>query len=666
MDVASNTTDWEALWRDAGGPASDADDLALAAEIFNHIDRNQDGLLEAAELRAFRSALIATSADWLFDTELVDDSHGSGTFWGSESSQEDAAVEEVMLDPSEWVAFHAAAASSFGLKRWHRALASAAAVCRITREAPTEEPWVVCVGTAGGIMSSWFSKKDMLPDERAACRALKDAGRWRCLSCEAEALNARQPLALERAVTHAVPQRLDVSEPPRLDMVSRYLSSDGSLAPSPAISGAGVSGNSVGASLGASLTVADTVRCGSLGQMLSHRALRPVRKRTTVGDRVIIETAKGTARPSDLGSSGCVTEIYIPEKVVVREEWCRVTIVQASEVGPKYEVIVPLSAVANLKVPLLPGDIVQAYRPITEGRLRGQRSTETAMGTVLGNAQSGSHLLQVSFRGAESDVATIPLSWILRAEMSAWTQVLRSAPRSTLIFLLCDLCLLPNNSHDADELDNRLRRDFEPHGRCRYIGDRLLESMGTTVSDGAPEMPSTLARLTTETGAAAASMSYGRGGTTWLANGDCGKILSFNHAKMEVVFRPDRKKHMRLKVAISALEPVDDSNLVDVATSGPASGPHTTMHAFDEDSPLMAAVKRCEAREVRKILDKIPRDEMVDELVTQNTDADGNTLFHAAVYEKSEEMWRILWGTLDRATFDRREVHQQVLSTVND
>lgn len=68
--------DWEGLWRAADGPRIQEDDLAVIAEIFSKIDRNNDHILQADELKAFRSALVTSSADWLFDAEPVDDGGG--------------------------------------------------------------------------------------------------------------------------------------------------------------------------------------------------------------------------------------------------------------------------------------------------------------------------------------------------------------------------------------------------------------------------------------------------------------------------------------------------------------------------------------------------------------------------------------------------------------
>eukprot|EP00971_Amphidinium_carterae_P186695 3706024-Amphidinium_carterae.1 len=62
-----------------------------------------------------------------------------------------------------------------------------------------------------------------------------------------------------------------------------------------------------------------------------------LQKRVLVGDKVVVENvSKGVAKPSDLGMSGIVKEwlvlcatvrqVYVPEKAVVKETWCRAVI----------------------------------------------------------------------------------------------------------------------------------------------------------------------------------------------------------------------------------------------------------------------------------------------------------------------------------------------------
>jgi len=286
------------------------------------------------------------------------------------------------------------------------------------------------------------------------------------------------------------------------------------------------------------------------------------------------------------------------------------------------------------------------------------------------------------------DEAMVPLHWVVRLEMSAWTQVLRQAPHSTVMFLLCELQLSPGTPQDERELEDRLRRDFEPHGRFRYVGavcegqeDTSPASVATRVVGNIVDTPKSCGRLDSagqlshlsvpsrrpsdaSVGSSRpGSRSMRRKGTTRMAIGDCGKVLSFDLQAMKAEVMPDRKKHLRLCISLEELEP--DPHVLTVAAS---SGP-TKMHAFAEDPPLLAAIKGQDARSLRQLLAAVPKSGMVKTLLEDVMDADGNLLFHAAVYAQSVEMWRIVWSALENGSSindDIDEAKERALSAVDD
>jgi len=719
----SQQIDWEALWVEEAGPELEEEDLALAADLFTCLDKNDDGVLQRRELTVFRNALDAACVSDLFEVEDCDG-----------EDDEDSQV----VDPAAWVAFHVAALTSFGRGQWRQALEGVAAVCRVTRSSvPCEEPFVLTVGDNGKIVSTWFSRSEMTPEEKAACRALKDAEGWRCLSCEAEALEnqtekkqplmrslsydtTQKPTAVGRATSwHNLELQCSSRSASKAETMTPVAeedvaSRDGSKSVSPAPTMSTTAGGTSRATSSSSSPWTRKTfsggfnrpkpapspepeprkQCSTLTAMLSHRALRPLRKRVLVGDRVVVENVtKGVAKQSDLGMAGTVKEVYIPEKAVVKEEWCRVVITAEQDGHSSHEVVVPVRNVASLKVPLHPGDSVEAHRQV-RGRM-GEKTKGISRGTVLGVGGDQAHKVEISF--GPRDTERVPLSWVTRAEMSAWTQVMRQAPHSTLLFLLCDLNLRPSTSADEAELEDRLRRDFEPHGRFRYVGDLMEppDSPGASprglssprglgsprcVSNSLDRLRSGKSFQLTEQQDASDSAPPGSlrarrnssdqnmlsplGDSRRLAIGDTGKVLSFDLDAMMAEVMPDRKKHLRLKVAFEALEP-DGNDLPVAAKSGP-----TKMHTFAEDPPILAAVKASDTTELRKRLAEAPFSEMVRTLLEDSLDADGNTPFHAVVYERSKEMWKILWSTLQNALISApgggQDVCRKALALTND
>lgn len=693
---SSVQVDWEAIWREASGPRLEEGELQLIGDLFQQLDHDDDGVLKASDLPFFHS---------IFTNALASEPSLPGLI------EEDAEATQAVcdLDAPGWISFHVAALALYGRAAWRGGLESVASVCQITRlsAAPEEQdPWTISVRPGGEIISAWFSQAEMRPEERDACKALVNAGGWRCLSCEAEALEPHVIGAptVDRAITargrehdpmrHRIVQRavsLQLAEIgldlhfPTVKHVSCVLTRDGPpKAPQPQAYAPERSWRS------------GLWRCKSLREMLSHRAFRPIRKPIRVGDHVIIENvSKGTVKKSHLGMSATVTSVWIPELEVVKREWCQVSFV--ADYSPVDEVMLPLSSVVGLKVPLRPGDIVESYRPVETGRRRGERCAEVYKGTVLGLDQQQAHLLEVRF--AADDTAKVPLSWVRRAEMSAWTQVLRRAPHSTLMFLLFELGLLPETPQDLKELEERVRRDFEPHGRFRYVGSwdawtpspQRLSSSGslkpqrssstgiirpTTTENGTDASPTRGNHRSTSTGRLKrASMqsdldlspSRTSSDGDWtplrarLAKGDTGKILSFDLKKLEAEVLPDRKKHLHLRVRLDALRP-EPYALEKVAICGP-----TRMHAFAEDEPLLAAVKQGDTRQLRKLLREItPPSAIAKALLEENVDADGNSVFHAAVYAQSVEMWRVVWSALCTSKSDTDEEQQRALNAIND
>jgi len=123
---------------------------------------------------------------------------------------------------------------------------------------------------------------------------------------------------------------------------------------------------------------------------------------------------------------------------------------------------------------------------------------------------------------------------------------------------------------------------------------------------------------------------------------------------------------LRLKVAFEALEP-DSNDLPVAATSGP-----TKMHTFAEDPPILAAVKAADADELRRLLSAVPFVDMPTTLLEESVDADGNTPFHVVVYERRQDLWKILWSALQNGLVSAgaeslgREISRKALSLAND
>eukprot|EP00927_Polykrikos_kofoidii_P040025 TRINITY_DN34297_c0_g1_i1.p1 TRINITY_DN34297_c0_g1~~TRINITY_DN34297_c0_g1_i1.p1 ORF type:complete len:1174 (+),score=175.13 TRINITY_DN34297_c0_g1_i1:138-3659(+) len=624
---------WRKLWDAAGGPPTMLqEDLQLLSSLFELIDTDSNGVLDDTEMATLRNSIFTSLANGLlgtFDT-VLEGEEGLGV-----RTKDDATRKEVTAD--DWVAFHVAAYSTFGRREWRQAMSGLVAVRGVTRVAPPlEEPWVVSVSHSGAIHSTWFSKAELQPEERAACRTLKDVGGWRCLSCEAEAYERSDVSPkIRRSISNHVDQVADhvaVSPPPPPGKCVRYATEMGSVP--------------IDHQLGSDINVSESVQtiparrtCTTLSEMLSHRAMRPLRKAVQVGETVIVEdVTRGTSRESFLGLPATVTRIFYPEKAAKTEMWCCVEITKETATTSSVEALLPVRSVACMKVPLHPGDIVETYRHVSKHLIsQTNRTQETCQGTYLGEGAKG-HLVEVRFGDEETE--QVPLSWVMRSRMSAWTQVLRSAPHSTLIFLLCDLRLTPLTSDDWRELEDRLRRDFEPHGRFRFVG---LETSLTGGERNGSETDENRGSSSPQVSSRKRAPMFAHLKPTarsreFLAIGDRGKLLSIDLEKLECLVVADRKKHLQLWVALEAVEP-DKRELEVTARSGPSS-----MHSFAEDPTLLAAAKKNAVGEVRKLLSQVPSNQLEKTLFQDNVDPDGNTLFHAAIYAQSKELFRCVWS----------------------
>jgi len=635
VDPQEAEIDWANLWKEAEGPPVQHEDLALLGEIFHELDFNDDGLLCPSQLVGFVTIFFnITRAGFADDCDL------------DECMAEVFGEDGDGVSAADWVDFHAAVAAACSGALWRRALKECATVSRITHHAaiPEEQDSLtICMGSSGAICTKWFSNAELGPDEREACQTLKDVAGWRCLSCEAEALACNTPMQPHRLKQtrslSCTSEVLTSTAPASFGLARGITASVGTdftlerVERRSLTCGAGYAKSSAKAAakppkIGRQPSLTEANRGhASFGEMLSHRAMRPIRTKLLVGNVVLIEAVgRGTAKASHLGTSGRVVEIFQNPEVRAKEDWCKVQVTDAESV------MVPSSSVVCLEVPLRPGDLIMTFRAKVDkmGRLSAQPTHSTHTATILEIDKRKPHRVKVSFDPDDpDDTATVLLSWVLRAEMSAWTQVMRSAPHSTLLFLLADLHLSPSSKQDREELQVQITSAFEPHGRFRYIGSPIAEE--SPDSPYASENPTSSQKLSKQ----------------HMAVGECGKVKSFDLELFQVEVQPDRKKHLRFRVPLQFVEP-DRKALKNVGSDGPL-GP-ARMHEFDQDPDLLALVKKGDYSRVKSRLFTIPQEKVGSILLDDNVDVDGNTVFHAAAFTGKAEMWRLLWDKLEEAT----------------
>mmetsp|Transcript_130434 Transcript_130434/g.254148 ORF Transcript_130434/g.254148 Transcript_130434/m.254148 type:complete len:1153 (-) Transcript_130434:353-3811(-) len=654
--------DWEARWVAAQGPTISSADLGLLADVFENMDASGEGLVDRRTLASFSSLF----ADLAFNSSNV----------AEQTKESVEGVDDGMVDPDEWTAFNVAAINLCGQRSWRRALDQLAAVNRVARSSSStalpEEPWVIRLDSKGSICSKWFTSDELRQDEKAACRALKDVSGWRCLACEAMAVETIKPATLCRLASEpqsALPPMVTLFRSVTAFKAPLQAHRDENVLPlAPEFQSGGgpklFRGSPELPESRGSPGLGPVIRCQTLNDMLSHRAMMPLQKLPSVGDRVmIVDIARCDGLQSKhLGMHGTIRELWVPEKAVIKTTWCLLELRPETETVEASTVAAPLRSVVYLRAPLHAGDSIEAYRPLRNARVR---STKTFAGTVLEVFPRQSQMVRVTFGPGE--VVSVPVHWILRLEMSAWTQVLRQAPHSTLMFLLCDLNLTPGSPQDRQEFEERMRRDFEPHGRFLFVGHQAGsrdEDCGSpTIDVSAPMSPLTPLDPWSPDKKQERRPLLGRSKTGRLLRGDRGKIQSFDFETMQAQVIPDRKKHLVLGVSLEALKP--DTSALPVA----ARSSTTAMKSFQQDPPLLRAVKERDVHRLRGSLALLPQGGVVQALLFDNTDADGNSPFHAAIYAQSTEMWRIIWTAVDDAAdleVGGHDAPERALNAVDD
>eukprot|EP00747_Dinoflagellata_sp_TGD_P081573 gnl/TRDRNA2_/TRDRNA2_161361_c0_seq1.p1 gnl/TRDRNA2_/TRDRNA2_161361_c0~~gnl/TRDRNA2_/TRDRNA2_161361_c0_seq1.p1 ORF type:complete len:703 (-),score=128.72 gnl/TRDRNA2_/TRDRNA2_161361_c0_seq1:27-1970(-) len=119
--------------------------------------------------------------------------------------------------------------------------------------------------------------------------------------------------------------------------------------------------------------------------------------------------------------------------------------------------------------------------------------------------------------------------------------------------------------------------------------------------------------------------------------------MSFDLEEMQVCVVPDKKTHLTLRVGLDKVKP-DPTDIPVTVSVGP-----THLHSFEEDPPILGAIKGNDVKELRKLLNEVPSPEMIKVLLEDSTDSDRNSPFHACVFKRSEEMWKIVWSALNMA-----------------
>lgn len=545
-------------------------------ELFLALDRNSDGCLDQVEISVAHNALTnfsSTAPTVGYDIRFCDFDNIDTDHSGT-------------VDPEEWVAFQDAAYATVGARSWNAIVEDTLRFVRwqlcASTPPPNAEKHCNVVSPRGtcqsfALHSSWFSDREMSLQERDLIISKADqSGIWFCLSCDLE--KTRDPTLM---------------------------------------------------------------CCETLAQTLGHRTMRPVQCEIQVGDMVVVEDGP------EKGLNAEVLSLF--QRELSDEHWLNLRVEKSSgsSQGAKsfkmfqgegfaeaqMETVsqARVGQVVNLKVPLRPGDKVKANVAKEDGS-RVKLEAPPKCGTVL--AVDG-HKVTVDFGPRHRE--TIPLSWVVEMDKSSWLEVARSAAISTLRFLLLELQIIPENTDDRNEVENRLQRAFEPHGRFKYM-------RGCSTDDALEDSPS---RLSNYSDLDSTNASDG----PRLAPGDRGKILWFDVERLEAACRPDRKKHLVITVPIADLEP--DPNKKTKCKSANVVLSFGVVSHFDNDSAIMHAAKSGDVKELRAALKELS--ECDAGLALQECDADQNTVLHAIAYQGKIDAYKVVYSratmSLDQDAF---------------